>query len=722
MDPSLAKAGERGAPDRMSDWIVLTGRETSLVLEASSDGFPIWRHWGAKVAVGDGTPTWSASTPRPTFSLDVNQPLRLVPTFGNGWMGPSALLCHRGGFDWAPGQQHIEIEPGVHSVTCSLRDDVAGLVLQQTLRLDPLTDVLTMASKLTNMGEEVLDVTWLAAGTLPLPAQAACVESLSGRHNSEYVPVRDRLSQSSWRRENRRGITSHDCPPFASVLAGNAGQDSGAVWAAQLAWSGNHCQSIDWHEDGRWIWMAGAWLAPGEVRLERGESLLSPEWLATYSPCGRDGVARNFHAELRKRSPMWRSNTLKPRPVHINTWEGFYFDHDESELVKLADVAAELGVERFVLDDGWFKGRHDDTRALGDWAPDHGKYPQGLKPLADHVTRLGMEFGLWVEPEMVNPDSDLYRAHPDWVLQLPPSPLLTARNQLILDLTREDVKQHLFTTLDGLLKKLPISYLKWDHNRDLTQAGTAGRPAYRRQVLGAYDLIDAVRARHPHVEIEACAGGGGRIDAGILARSDRVWTSDCLDAVSRIGMHRHFLRYFPPEIMGAHIGASPSHATGRSQPMSFRAAAALPGHFGLELDPRKLSDRDNAKIRDWIAFYKAIRHRIHTGEVWQGEAVDGLTWLALGTVRAFILFVYRMQPTQLRFPPSLSLPFLAADAAYALTRKDPGAQLTGNDETIAFRNPGDSVWLTGSWLMQVGLQVPFMKAETCIVLEGQLVS
>ncbi len=704
----------------MTSLIVLEGRATAIVLEVSADGFPVWRHWGAKVALGTQVESWSKTVETPTFSLDINQPFRLFPLFGRGWMGPSALDCHRAGQAWAPGAHSCETRRGQHDLSCRVADAAMGVTIEHNLSIDPETDVLALSTKLTNSGADRLDVAWLAAGVLPIAPHAQRVESLSGRHNAEFVPVSDRLSRSGWRRQNKRGLTSHDCPPVARVLGTNAGENEGSVWAAQLAWSGNHCQSVDWHDDGRWIWMAGEWFAPGEVRLEPGQTLASPDWLATFSPNGRNGVAQNFQADLRKRSPLWRNGRLSPRPVHINTWEALYFDHSETELKELADAAAELGVERFVLDDGWFAGRDDDTTSLGDWTPDTNKYPQGLKPLADHVTRLGMQFGLWVEPEMINPDSELFRAHPDWILRLGPDLPLTARNQLVLDLTRDDVRQHLFTALDGLLRLLPISYLKWDHNRDLTEAGSAGRPAFRRQVLGAYDLIDRVRAAHPDIEIEACAGGGGRIDAGILSRTHRVWTSDCLDSVSRIEMHRQFLGYFPPETMGAHVGVSPAHATGRSQSVGFRAAVALPGHFGLELDPRKLTDQDKANIRDWIALYKSVRQKMHEGRVWQGSAEDGIVWIACGTPQAFILFIYRTAPSQLRFPPLLRLPFLAGAPEYSLTRIDPGGAPGGKRNPLGLSLRGSCERQTGSWLREVGLQLPNLKAESCLVLEAKV--
>ena len=264
----------------------------------------------------------------------------------------------------------------------------------------------------------------------------------------------------------------------------------------------------------------------------------------------------------------------------------------------------------------------------------------------------------------VNPDSALFRAHPEWALQVAGRPLVTARNQLVLDLGRDDVRDHLFAMLDTLLRTLPIAYLKWDHNRDLAPAGGAdGRAGYHAQVAGAYALIDRLRAAHPAVEIEACAGGGGRSDAGIATRTHRFWTSDCIDAVSRVEMQRGFLAFLPPEMMGAHVGASPAHSTGRSQSMAFRAAVALPGHFGVELDPATIDAADAEILRDGIARYKALRDRLHGSAVWLGDGPDGIVWQLHGRPGAMLLFVTRIEPTGLRHPPAIALPPLAGAGA-----------------------------------------------------------
>jgi alpha-galactosidase len=663
----------------------LDGQNISLILELAESESPLWRYWGRRLPDGIGLEPLRSTRPTPSFSLDFDQPLSVFPGLGVGWFGESALLAHRGGEDWTFQATACGIEHRGQAVTIRLTDGVARIDVAIRVHLDPDSDVLTMSTTLTNGGEGTLNVQWLAAGSLPLPATAREVRSFSGRHNDEFVPVKDKLSRSIWRRENRRGLTSHSCFPGALVDAGDA------VFGAQLAWSGNHVQSIQWLDDGRYQWQMGEWLAPGEVRLGTGESMETPQMLATCA-ADADGVAQNFHAAIRKRTP-WHEGKMKPRPVHLNTWEGFYFDHDEAALIELADAAAAIGIERFVLDDGWFHGRNDDSSSLGDWWADAVKYPDGLKPLAEHVTGLGMEFGLWVEPEMVSPDSELYRAHPDWALAIPGRPMITGRNQRVLDMTQDGVCDYLFEKVTALFEDLPISYLKWDHNRDLATAGA--RPRYRQQVLATYALMDRLRTAYPHVEIEACAGGGGRIDAGIAAHTHRFWTSDNIDAASRISIQRGFLQFMPPELMGAHVGASPAHATGRKQSLDFRSGVALPGHFGVELDLRKLDDADRERLRLWIATYKARRDQLHSGKVWRGEAGDGLLWQAHGAADNLLLMLYRIAPQSWRQTPSVKLPML-----------DPAKRYSVNGQCFH-----------GAWLIAQGLPTQPMKAERFQLIE-----
>ena len=711
------------APEASAEYIVLQGARTSVVIEARSGEAPLWRYWGSRLPDGclpmaplrDGRAV-------PPSSMEFDQPPTVVPTFGVAWYGQSALLAHRAGQQFAQCFDHCAIEwvlPG-KDVVFHLKDSIARIRLALSVQIDD-NDVLWLQSELTNTGDEVLDVQWLAAGTVPLPGYAEQVRSYYGQWANEFQLQVDELGRTLWRRENRRGRGSHDTFPGAVVTLPGATAHEGMVYGAHLAWSGNHCQTIEWLHDGQFQWQMGEWLAPGEIRLQPGEEIISPVMLASCSIAGLNGLAANFHSAVRG-ILRWPGGEMRPRPVHLNTWEAFYFDHDIDELKALAEAAAAIGVERFVLDDGWFHGRHSDRAALGDWWPDECKYPDGLMPLAQHVRSLGLEFGLWVEPEMVNPDSELFRTHPEWAMQLAGRPLLTMRNQLVLDVARPEVSDFLFARLDALLKEIPISYLKWDMNRDLTEAGNAqGRPAYRSFVLALFALLDRVRSAHPGVEIESCASGGARIDFGILAYTQRVWTSDCNDALSRVGIQRGALQFVPPEIMGAHIGPAPAHTTGRSQSLDFRAAVALPGHLGIEADVRQLDSEQRESLRQWIALYKHLRGRLHAGRVWFGEVGDGVVWQAHGddAARDVIVFVYRLTPTTHRYTPSMRLPMLDPSLLYGVRRIDPAVQheWTSSPLNDALRDaPEDCpVSAHGAWLARFGLALPRMFAESAAI-------
>jgi alpha-galactosidase len=694
------------APTTTPRYIVLQGATTSLILQHADEGAPVWRYWGPRI---DTAPSfaWEDAVVAPPASLNQPVPFTIAPCFGSGWFGESALLAHRAGHDFAQAWTRCEIAQSSEThAKITLTHVVTEIQVVVTLQFDAASDVLRMQSTLTNSGAAILDVQWLAAGTLPLPALARYVHSTRGAWANELAPQVDPLTTSGWSKQSRRGRAGHDAFPAAIVACEGVTQHAGLVFGATLAWSGNHAASISALDDGRYQWQMGEWLAPGEVRLAPDESLTTPTLLAACSTQGLDGLAHQFHAAVR-RQLTWPSTQMSPRPVHINTWEAVYFDHDEASLMALASDAAALGVERFVLDDGWFHGRDHDRAGLGDWTPDVRKYPQGLGPLIAHVQACGMQFGLWVEPEMCNPDSDLYREHATWALQLQGRPLQTARQQLVLDVSNPAVSAHLFDSLARLLKAHPISYLKWDMNRDLSMAGDAnGRAAYRRQVHALYALLQRVRESFPQVEIESCASGGARMDFGILNYTHRVWPSDANDALTRLLLQRAALQWLPPELLGSHVGAAPSHTSGRSQSIAFRAAVALPCHFGLELDPRVLTPADRAVLAQWIALYRRLRGSLHNARVWRGDCGDGVVWQAHGDEKAAIVFVYRLNPTTQRMPPSLTLPFVRPDARYRLTRIDPAA--SSDNRAIEFH---------GDWLANAGWPLPRMQAESAMVLQ-----
>ena len=486
----------------------LSGQACSIALEPVVGGVPLWRHFGARLNDPSGT-TWPliGARPLPPNTLDGDPALSVLPTHGLGWFAQPALLgCRSDGSDWAQQFELVEAEQTGSDLRLTLRDGVAKLSITLTYRIDAASDVLTSSAEIENQGDTPFRLDWLAAATVSLPPEAEQVIGFAGRWTLEFQQSREELGAATWRRESRRGRNSHD--NFPAVIVGNTlADDVGPVWGAHLAWSGNHTMLIEPLTDGRRQLQLGEWFAPGEVVLAPGERYQTPEAHLSFSAVGLNGLSTNFHRFIRGSVLRWPGGRMTPRPVHLNSWEAVYFNHDLEGLKALASAGAEVGVERFVLDDGWFHRRDDDKAALGDWWPDARKYPHGLKPLIDHVRSLGLQFGLWVEPEMVNPDSELYRAHPDWALQMAGRAMVLGRNQLVLDLSRDEVVQYLFDKLDALLTEHPIAYLKWDMNRDLATAALgaglrAGGAAYRQHNLALYHLLARVRADRPDEDLD----------------------------------------------------------------------------------------------------------------------------------------------------------------------------------------------------------------------------
>ena len=693
----------------------LHGEGWSLVLELEEDGPPLWRHLGARVETESLAPL-RQTRGATTFSLERDQPLPLLPTRGLGWFGDEALACRDTAGRHLP--VHFDVcsaDEGGDALEVHLRDTVSGVEVE--VRCANLAGGLTISQTVKNTRAEPILLDRLASLAIPLPSTAHEILSWRGRHNAEFTECREPMPRQGWHRESRLGITGHGGPPGCYVLGEGAGWDTGEVLAVQLGWSGDTRLAIEPDGEGSWVLVGEALLEPGEVVLAPGESFEAPPAYLAIAQTGRNGAMAMQHAMMRSLI-KWPGGTMRERPVHLNSWEACYFAHDEARIGELAEAAAALGAERFILDDGWFRGRNWDNAGLGDWTPDAKKYPRGLKPLAEKIRGLGMEFGLWVEPEMANPDSDLYRAHPDWVLALEGRERPTARNQLVLDMRRAEVCDYLFDCLDTLLREVPVSYLKWDHNRPHAPSGGAA------QVRGAYALLGRLRAAHPEVEIESCSAGGGRIDAGILRHTHRFWTSDNIDALSRVDMQRAFLAFMPPEVMGAHVGASPSHATGRRQSLDFRAAIAAQGHFGVELDPAAMAQEDRKRLGEWLEFAKHWRHLVHGGEVLMGEGAGGILWQAQGGPEEYLLWAIRKDHPADRRTPPLQLPFAAGrdwevqllettGARHVLAARD-GEAITAMRET--------SARFAGSTLAHAGLALPALPAEGAAIFHMKAVS
>lgn len=683
----------------------LHGEEWSLVLERQDNGSIVWRHLGLR-ADPQGLPRLADLRGATTFSIEGEPAMGVLPVAGAGWFGPSTIeVRNEAGTAIDLNFNVSNLVAAEDRLAIDLNDESAGLRLSVSFEAFG-ADGMRIETQVANAGTAPLLIDRIASAHLPLPPSANTIVSRRGRHAGEFSECREAMPAHGWERVVRQGLSGHGGPPAIEILCGNAGWHTGTVLSAQLAWSADSRLAIEQTDEGFAVFQAEALLRAGENRVEPGASYSPPPVYLAISSRGRNGAIQRQHSMVRE-VVRWPKDAMSPRPVHLNSWEAVYFGHDEARIEKLASAAASVGVERFILDDGWFGGRANDQAGLGDWIADPDKYPDGLAPLARKIREMGMEFGLWVEPEMVNPDSDLYHAHPDWALG--PAPL--SRNQLVLDMRREDVRHYLFDCLDTLLREVPISYLKWDHNRAHAPSGGAA------QTEGSYDLFKRVRKAHPEVEIESCSAGGGRIDAGIARYTHRFWTSDNIDALSRIEMQRGFLAFMPPEMMGAHVGASPSHATGRTQSLDLRAAIACQGHFGIELDPDALGERERARLAHWTNFYKEWRGPIHGGSVYLGEAPNGLTWQAQGDGEAYLLWVVRSDATAERRDAPLQLPFAERrDWKVRLIEKAGHPHvLAAQDGAVYGKDRDTPVCYAGSWLAKAGLPLPALAAETAAI-------
>lgn len=644
--------------------------------------------------------------------MDVPAPSAvLLPTGGMGFFGWPAIAGHREGRDFIAEFTNWQATGDPRGAVLEAEDPVAGLRL--AIHLDAYdAGTIGMRTVLINESDAPYTLDRCMAASLLVPQGPGTIHSLHGMWGREFHRRAEPLPHAVWLQESRRGRTSHDRSPGLFVEAG------GVVSGIHLGWSGNHVLAVDSIDDGQRLVHAGELFEPGEVRLAPGAAYESPQAFLTVAPT-LDEAARAFRDTVRQEVVRF-PDPAKPRPVTFNTWEGNYFSHDPAHLLAQAEAAARLGIERFVLDDGWFGRRDSDHSSLGDWTVDPRKYPHGLGPLVDGVRRLGMEFGLWFEPEMVNPDSDLFRAHPEWALQVEGRPPLLARHQLVLDLSRPEVTDYLFERMDAVLSAYPISYVKWDMNRDITHPGNCdGRPATARQTRAVHALMARIRGAHPHVEIEACASGGGRADYGVLRHTHRIWTSDGTDGFERLEIQRGASLFFPPEILGAHISATPNHQTGRRHSLAFRAVVALAYHLGVELDPLTLDPDEAEELAGWIALHKRLRPLLHVpGAEFQLEPQDGrYVWGA--AARDHIALFVAQGPQMMEEQPAplrLLLP-QPGQGHWRIAARHPTfppfIRLSEGQKRLL---DGETLFSTAS-LARAGLNLPALPPESGMILE-----
>ena len=684
----------------MKTWRLDAGAQTLVF--ACDDGLARVVYWGAELPETEDLAQIAASARNDLTGgmMDVLAPLSLSPD--QGFAGQAGLvLTDALGAPLEPRFAFDRAEISPNSIAFHARAE--GLRLTHLIEAQP-TGVFTLQTLLE--ADAPLRVQWLAAPVLPAPQLADHMIDVAGRWIGEF-----RLQSVPWSagirlREARTGRSGHEHPPYVLLPELGCSKTAGRAFGLHYAWSGGHRMLAEELPDGRRQVQFGH--ASGSERAA-GTRFASAVLIAAYSDSGLGGIGAAFQRDIRDRVVQW-PDPARPRPVHYNCWEAIYFNHSLADLSAIATRAADLGAERFVLDDGWFGRRDDDTTSLGDWVMDRRKWPEGLAPLIAHVKSLGMSFGLWFEPEMVNPDSDLYRAHPDW--RLGPADQVTGRNQMVLDMARPEVRSYLFDAISAILAEYDIDYIKWDHNR-LLPVVDAG------QALGSYALLDALRAAHPNVEIESCASGGGRIDAGILARTHRVWLSDSNDALERLRMQHDAALFLPSAITGSHVGPRHCHTSGRVLPMGFRAWVAAARHMGFEMDPRELTEPEAAELRAITAWYKQNRAWMMAGVILPLDSADPAVvaemQLAADGSR-FVVFAGQAEASQQILPRPLRLAGLEPAARYQLCLRNP------QDRPPQSRGPNalktGALTLSGAALMSAGITLPVAWPATMWVVEA----
>ncbi|GIQ68167.1 alpha-galactosidase [Xylanibacillus composti] len=600
---------------------------------------------------------------------------------------------------------YAEKEEEADTLELVLRDSLTGLkaVLLYTAFRD--FNAITRSIRLVNEGEQAIQLQKVLSASLDLPHADYDLLHLYGAWARERSVERVRLTAGTKSIESRRGASSHQHNPFIAVMERGAGEDHGQVYSMNLVYSGNFVAETE--IDSFCSLRMNIGINPFDFSwlLEAGESFQTPEAVLVHAANGLGEMSRTYHKLYRTRLCRGRYRDAA-RPVLINNWEATYFDFNADKIEQIAAAAGELGIELFVLDDGWFGQRHNDASSLGDWFVNEKKLPGGLKQLAERVQEKGLQFGLWFEPEMISPDSELYRAHPDWCLHVEGRDRMPSRNQYVLDFSRADVRKEIAKRVKDILQSAPITYVKWDMNRHMSEVGSAALPPQRqretahRYMLGLYEMLEEITSAFPDVLFESCSGGGGRFDPGMLYYMPQTWTSDNTDAMSRLYIQYGTSIVYPISSTGAHISAVPNHQLGRTTSLETRGHVAMTGNFGYELDLSTFSEEERALAREQVAAYKRHRELIQFGEHYRlASPFEGNTasWMIVSQDRteAILLFARILaEPNVSRL--RIRLKGLNEQADYRL--KSLGSQ------------PVEGV-LGGDELMQAGLLLPSLKRD-----------
>jgi alpha-galactosidase len=664
---------------RLRLWL-LSGAATAYAVRLADDDTPRHVHWGAPLTLDQAadlaeraalTESTAASSFEGIAGADE------LPVEGGAQFGPAALQVR-----FPDGTRAVEWRYADHEVDdghlrIHLADRYYPLDVTLHYRMTAGADVLERWTTVTNRGREPITVLRCDSAAWTVPGRDDYrLSHLVGAWNSEFRLRRATLPVAETVLTSRRGLTSHHANPWLAIDDGTAGEEYGEVWSTALAWSGSWRVTVQRDPAGRTTWTGGFGHEGLTWSLAPGETLHTPVFAGLHTTAGFGGASRAWHAYVRRHV---LPHPDEVRPVLYNSWEATGFDVGEDGQIALAARAAGLGAELFVMDDGWFGARTSERAGLGDWAPNPARFPRGLGPLIAEVRRLGMRFGLWLEPEMVNPDSDLYREHPDWVLHMAHRRRTEMRHQLVLNLARPDTTAWTHSWLDALITEHGIDFVKWDANRAFTEAGWPGHTDPDRvwiaHTLAVHKIVDRLRADHPGLRIESCAGGGGRADLGMLARTDQVWPSDNTDAVDRIGIQHGFSQLFPAQVMGAWVTDSPNVTTARTTPLRFRFHVAMAGALGLGGDLTAWTAEELKEAADLVAAYKRIRPVVQHGTAYRLTGDGTLTAVQYVHGDDHVVLAWCPIRPYGHGPAPLRLTAVCADATYR--DRDTGATYPG---------------------------------------------
>ena len=721
---------------------------------------PRFVHWGRPLTAPETViNTFDALAPqRVSGALDYTAWPSVLPTQSEAWSGSDRFDVRRDGVELfckfqvtdikaetvAAGKTYTMAEKDGYpswsvasepkqtpTVTVTAEDVEQCVKLTWTCELDE-TGLIRQHAEVTNTGEGRLEIGKIELA-FSVPADANEILTTTGHHLRERSPQRQPLTVGRFEKPQLAGRPDFDASLLLTAGVPGFGFEHGDAYSVHVGWSGNSVLSAERLPYTTGVIGGGELLFGGEVTLAgpgEGQNSYDTPWLFGSYGDGLNEIAARFHSYVRSLHPRLFSHG---RPVILNTWEAVYFDHNFGTLKALADRAADSGVERFVVDDGWFGSRRDDTSGLGDWQIAQDVWPDGpksLKALADYVHAKGMEFGLWFEPEMVNPDSDVARNHPDWILSPTAGRLpLQGRTQQVLDLTNPDAFDYIYGCMDQLVGELGIDYIKWDHNKLVTEPGSSrsGRPAVHAQTLAVYNIFKGLKTAHPGLEIESCSSGGGRVDLGILEHADRIWVSDCVDPVERADIQRYTSLLVPPAMMGEHVGASPAHSTQRATSQELRMAMAFFGHMGIEWNLLKEPDEALAKLAVWVAEFKkhrdwfAIDTCVHADSNDPAVRLDGMVM----PNRDAAIYRFTQLTTSQTYPAApVHLPGLDPERTYRVSPLDPSLDLTGltnGQSTLGWWNE-EGVVLTGEALQRYGIRPPSLHPQQAVLLKAVALS